>query len=542
MKLTLKLLFLLVPLLAGCSAEKQPKKLDELTVVYNNSRRGEIEPCGCVDVQLGGIQKHGRVIKDLKKEKRNLLHLDGGDLLFPSLNVPEELRAQWGLRAGVVGEAYKNMGLDAMTVGELDLAFGKEWYEGFVKGKFDVVTGNIVDSKTGKPWFQPYIIKNVSGLKIGIFGVINPLLFPKDDPRFAGLKAVPYIDSAKEIVKILKNKEKVDLVIALAHLGVDEELSLFKNVEGIDIIIGGHGTEEPRKVIALGDTLYLRSSFEGRKIGVVDIRFSPSRRGWLNEEELASFNQRMESIQHSIDTLSALKGKKEYKESSEYRATVDKQIAESSKELELITRWIPKDKSSVNWYAGGLIPLLTESSNDPEISRLLEGYKSDLTTLKGGKGVDVTKIKGAVFATYQYCSQCHQKQYEVWKKSSHAQAWDVLVKKHQEYNLECMSCHTLGYKDNRGYGTALKDIQRKVEVAGIAKTFDYRAVQCENCHGARSTHPFDKKAGIKKVTPPTCVACHDPQNSPNFNPTTYWVVGDESKYGHKPICIKGLPD
>lgn len=542
MKSNLIFLFLLLPFFVGCTVGKRPEKVNELTIIYSNSRRGEIEPCGCVDVQLGGIQKHGKLIADFKKDGRSILHLDGGDLLFSSLKVPEELRSQWELRGEVIGDSYKNMGLDATTVGELDLAFGREWYEGFVAGRFDVVTSNVVDSKTGKRWFKPYIVKNIGGLRVGIFGLVNPALFPKNDLRFAGLKVSPFLEAAKEMVKILKNKEKVDLVVALAHLGVDEELSLPKNVDGIDIIVGGHGIEEPNKVIALGDSLYLRSSFEGRKIGVVKIGFSPSKRGWLNEDEITALNQKVEALTHSLDALLVLKAKEEYKKSSEYRATVDKEIEESKSELSFVKGSIPKEKSRLNWYEGGLVPMLTASPNDPEISSLIETYKSNLTTLKSGNSVDVTKVKGAIFATYQYCAQCHQKQYEVWNKSAHAKAWETLVKKHQEYNLECMSCHTVGYKDNRGFGTALNDLQRRLDIEGVQKTFDYRTVQCENCHGARSTHPFDKSAGIKKVTPSTCVACHDPQNSPNFNLTTYWVVGDEEKYGHRPICIKGLPN
>lgn len=518
----------------------RPDKVNELTIIYGNSRRGEIEPCGCVDVQLGGIQKHGKLIEDFKNDEKYILHLDGGDLLFSSLEVPEELRGQWDLRADVLGKAYKKMGLDATTVGELDLAFGRAWYERFVNGRFEVVTSNIIDLKTGKTWFKPYIVKKISGLKVGIFGLINPSLFPKDDSRFNSFKVNPFIEAAKEMVKALRKKEKVDLVIVLAHLGVDEELSLPKNVDGIDIIVGGHGIEEPKKVIAIGNSLYLRSSFEGRKIGVVKIGFSPIRNGWLNEDELTSLNQKIEAIKHSLDSLFALKEREDYKKNSEFRATVDKQIEESKNDLNLVQSWIPKDKSKVNWYEGGLIPMLTESPNDPEISSLIEAYKSNLTALKSGKSVDITKVKGAIFATYQYCSQCHQKQYDIWKKSGHAKAWRTLVAKHQEFNLECMSCHTVGYKDNRGFGTALNDLQRKID--GVEKTFDYRTVQCENCHGARSTHPFDKRVGIKKVTPSTCIACHDPQNSPNFNLTTYWVVGDEEKYGHKPICIMGLPN
>ena len=100
-----------------------------------------------------------------------------------------------------------------------------------------------------------------------------------------------------------------------------------------------------------------------------------------------------------------------------------------------------------------------------------------------------------------------------------------------------MSCHTVGYKDERGYGTALKDLQRGVRINGELRKFDYRAVQCENCHGARSTHPGEK-VGLKKVNASVCLKCHDPKNSPNFNVSTYWVIGTEPKFGHAPICVR----
>lgn len=528
--------------LLGCTNKVDPEKIHSLSIIYSNSRRGEIDPCGCVDVQLGGIQKHGNLIDELKKKGSSILHLDGGDLLFPTLDVPEELKGQWGLRAGVIGEAYRKMGLDATTVGESDLAFGKDWYEEFVKGRFNVVTSNIIDAKTGKTWFEPYLVKKINGIRIGILGLINPTLFPSGDSRFDGLKVTPYIDAAKDVVNILRKKEKVDLVIALTHLGVEQELMFPKMVPGVDIIAGGHGEEEPKKVMPIGTTLYLRSSFEGRKIGVVKIEYSSARKGWINDKEISSLNDKKEAIRHSLSTLLLLKNQAEYKTGKEYKASVDKQIEETNGELKNIESQIPKDISGMNWYEGGLIPMLTETPNDLEIVKLIDQYKSNLAKIAKGKSVDISKVHGTVYATHQYCAQCHQKQYEVWQKSAHSQAWTSLVQKHQEFNLECMSCHTVGYKDKKGYGTSLKDLLRTVESAGTKINYDYRTVQCENCHGARSTHPFDKSAVMKKVTSATCLNCHDPKNSPNFNVSTYWVVGSEPKFGHMPICIKGLPN
>lgn len=536
------LLFLsIIPILSGCKKQEKLGEIHEFTIVYNNSRQGEIEPCGCVDVQLGGIQKHSQLVKDLTKKEKSVLHLDGGDLIFSSLKVPVELKEQWNLRGNVVVEAYFKMNLDATTVGESDLAFGKQLYEDFVRDRLPIVTTNIINTENGKTWFAKYLVKDVSGLKIGIIGLINPDLIPKDDLRFTGLKFLPYKQAASEAINELREKKKVDLIIVLAHLGVDQELALPGQVEGIDVLVGGHGTDEPRRIGAIGDTLYLRSSFEGRKVGVVKLGFSSKRKGWLNEDELNALIEKRESLNHSLETLLALKEKSEYKHNRIYKSSVDKQIEESKSEIDLLNKAIPNDTSKLNWYEGGLLPILPEASDDKDVYALVDNYKNNLKKLQSGESVDITKVQGPIYATYQYCSQCHQKQYEVWSKSAHAKAWETLVKKHQEYNLECVACHSVGFKDKRGYGTALTDLQRTVEIQGVKKIFDYKTVQCENCHGARSTHPFDKTTGLKKVSSSTCVACHDPKNSPNFNITTYWVLGDKQEYGHEPICIKGLP-
>jgi len=240
-----------------------------------------------------------------------------------------------------------------------------------------------------------------------------------------------------------------------------------------------------------------------------------------------------------MQSLKKLKKSDEYKESEEYRAQVLKQIVESAQAIENVESEIPKDLNSVNYYRGGLIPLLSEMKDDEKVTTLVSVYKDQLKNFANRESVDITKIKGPIFATHLYCAQCHQKQFNVWKKSRHAQAWKALEHKNQTFNFECMKCHTAGFQDQRGYGTALQDLQRTVMINGVAKNFDYRGVQCESCHTPRSTHPASR--GFQKRVPKTtCLKCHDPANSPNFNFATYWVVGTEPKHGHMPICVMGV--
>ncbi len=91
----------------------------------------------------------------------------------------------------------------------------------------------------------PYTIIKRAGLKIGLFGLIG-----KDAAIYAP-EAKPVIfsdpiEAARKAVEILRNKEKVDMVICLSHSGtwadksISEDEILAKEVPGIDVIISGH--------------------------------------------------------------------------------------------------------------------------------------------------------------------------------------------------------------------------------------------------------------------------------------------------------------
>ena len=82
------------------------------------------------------------------------------------------------------------MGYDAMGIGDDDLTLGKRLFDRVFRRRpnFPFLSSNLVDGESGKPVFQSHLIKEVNGLRIGIFSLISPDSFSgPQDPRLKGI-------------------------------------------------------------------------------------------------------------------------------------------------------------------------------------------------------------------------------------------------------------------------------------------------------------------------------------------------------------------
>ncbi len=67
------------------------------------------------------------------------------------------------------------MGYDALGIGDDDLSLGKEFLvEISKKANFPFLSSNLIDEESGKLLFQPYLLKEINGLRIGIFSLLSP--------------------------------------------------------------------------------------------------------------------------------------------------------------------------------------------------------------------------------------------------------------------------------------------------------------------------------------------------------------------------------
>lgn len=123
---------------------------------------------------------------------------------------------------------------------------------------------------------KDYIVLNRNNIKIGVFGLMG-----KDaasNAPMSGVKFTDTISSAKRVVKILSDKEQVDLIVCLSHSGTsqdkkskseDEELA--KKVPNIDVIISGHTHTELKEPIIVGKTLIASAGCYGKNLGVMKL-------------------------------------------------------------------------------------------------------------------------------------------------------------------------------------------------------------------------------------------------------------------------------
>jgi 5'-nucleotidase/UDP-sugar diphosphatase len=143
-------------------------------------------------------------------------------------------------------------GYDVVTLGNHEFDYGyAQLAENMKAAKFQVLCADVLGAD-GKTIYDANTIIEKGGVKIGFFGLDTPEAQTKANPKLIqGLKFLAGADG-KELyncaaaqVADLKAKG-ADLVVCLAHLGVDESsepytsYDLAKNVQGIDFIIDGH--------------------------------------------------------------------------------------------------------------------------------------------------------------------------------------------------------------------------------------------------------------------------------------------------------------
>ena len=186
---------------------------------------------------VGGLARSAEVVQGIRKNYDGSLLLSSGDDLGN-----DESGMYFRLFKGIPERsAMSAMGFDAGTIGNHDFDEGASAYaESLSATSFPIVSANIrFDNKSVQDRVRPYIIRDVAGVRIGIFG----LSYPETDEYATDLKGIT-IDKnvsiiATGMVKELKD-QKADLVIALTHLGQKKDKELAESVDGIDLIIGGH--------------------------------------------------------------------------------------------------------------------------------------------------------------------------------------------------------------------------------------------------------------------------------------------------------------
>lgn len=254
-----------------------------LNILHINDQHSRIEPINKYDSTcsaeetaknecFGGIAR----VKAKIDERRAALSKDGGNVIV--LDAGDEFQGSLfytTYKGDDTAEFMNQMGFDAMALGNHEFDDKPESLAKFLeKVKFPVISSNTEaapDSPiAGK--FKPYLIKEIGGQKIGIISALTTDTAEISSPG-PSVKFANEAETLRKVVDTLKG-EGVNKIIALNHDGYIRDKELAAQVDGIDVIVGGHShtllsNTDPE---AIGPYPTLVKSPSGRDVPIVQAK------------------------------------------------------------------------------------------------------------------------------------------------------------------------------------------------------------------------------------------------------------------------------
>jgi 2',3'-cyclic-nucleotide 2'-phosphodiesterase (5'-nucleotidase family) len=230
--------------LSSCSVPRRALENVEFTIVQMNDVY-EIAPLE--GGKAGGLARVATVVRELEKENPNTIAVLAGDFLSPSLI--GTLRGDEGGRifGQQMVETLNALGLDYVTFGnhEFDTSDPEVVQKRIDQSDFKYVVCNVNYLENGKarPFTQrgepvpPYAVhefRSPSGkvARVALIGVLLPF------NRQPYLQYEPVIESYRTAYR--KARAEANVVLALTHLAIDEDIELAREAPGTLLFMGGH--------------------------------------------------------------------------------------------------------------------------------------------------------------------------------------------------------------------------------------------------------------------------------------------------------------
>ncbi|MGC7946359.1 bifunctional 2',3'-cyclic-nucleotide 2'-phosphodiesterase/3'-nucleotidase [Bacillus sp. II_CA] len=267
------------------------------------------------DNKVGLVQTATLVNKAREEAKNSVLFDDGdalqgtplGDYVANKINDPKK-----PVDPSYTHPLYRLMNLmkyDVISLGNHEFNYGLDYLNKVIsKTEFPVINSNVYkddhdnNEANDENYFKPYHIleKEVVDeagqkqiVKIGVIGFVPPQVMNWDKANLEGkVKAKDIVKTANKLVPKLKNEEHVDIVVALAHSGVDksgynvgmENASYYlTEVPGVDAVLMGHSHTEVKDVFN-GVPVVMPGVF-GSNLGIIDMQLKKVNGKWEVQKE-----------------------------------------------------------------------------------------------------------------------------------------------------------------------------------------------------------------------------------------------------------------
>jgi 2',3'-cyclic-nucleotide 2'-phosphodiesterase (5'-nucleotidase family) len=292
------LALLLTFIFSATTGHTSPPIRAQVTILSTTDLHGNILPVDYYTNKADnrGLAKIATLVKQARKDNPNLLLLDSGDTIQ---GTPLEYyhNRKNNTPPDPMMLSMNALHYDAMTVGNHEYNFGlsvlnKARHE----ANFPWLSANTYKQGTNETAYDPYIVKEVNGVRVGILGLTTPGIPNwENPPNYEGLEFRETVSEAGKWVKVLREKEHVDLVVVAMHMGLEEDLrtgelnpsnvpnenaavKIARQVSGVDVILMGH-THREIPSLYINGVLLTQADYWGHRLARVDLYFEKEEAG-----------------------------------------------------------------------------------------------------------------------------------------------------------------------------------------------------------------------------------------------------------------------
>jgi len=468
-------------------------------LVLTGEQMGYLEPCGCAGLtnQFGGLKRRHTLLKKLAADGWPMVALDGGGHIK---------------RYGEQAQIKFRRSIEALTkLGYAGVGFGARDLRMEVLGvaiNLDPDANPLTSANVGLLGFDETLSRRwrtaqAGEMKIGFTSVLS-------DKQTANVGANPDLNIEKAADALRKvtpqlEAESCDHLVLLVYGTADDARELAKEFPAYKWVVSTLGADEPP----------------------------------LRVEKIDGTESHLIQVGHKGMYVVAV-------------GLYAKQTPGSVDQAD--TKGSPVKLAGGGEFRYQKVPLDHRYADSPDMQQMLVDYQQELKTF----GMDGLGVKpqlhpshaktGGKFVGSKACADCHDGPYEIWLKSPHSHATETIVKltPPRHFDPECLSCHVTGWDAQKyhPYLNGYEDLQATPHLTGNG---------CENCHGPGGDHVAAENGDIDaddakleelraalrmKIVEnegnkhgqvfdgghvvKTCVACHDADNSPDFDFQKYW--------------------
>ncbi|WP_394650313.1 2',3'-cyclic-nucleotide 2'-phosphodiesterase [uncultured Deinococcus sp.] len=261
-----------------------------------------------------GFEYTATLIQNARKEKRNTLLYDNGDLIqgTPLGDYVAKVRPLQPGQLHPMHAAMKLLKYDAGNLGNHEFNYGLPFLQQVVAAApMPIVSANTYkDNGSGQPGdnaFTPYLIQrrtvyDTQGrpyvINVGVIGLLPPQIVEWDKANLDGkIVTADIVETARKFVPQMK-AQGADIIVAVAHSGINADYkpgqenvaTELTKVAGIDVVLSGHSHQEfPGPVYkdipgadikngTINGKPVVMAGFWGNDLGIVDLKLNYDRK------------------------------------------------------------------------------------------------------------------------------------------------------------------------------------------------------------------------------------------------------------------------